>query len=53
MTPHVSGITTDTFRDRVGDILRNLRALEEGSELINVVGRRTDGPAARTKKESR
>jgi phosphoglycerate dehydrogenase-like enzyme len=39
MTPHVSGVTTDTFRGRVQDILRNLRALVEGRELINVVSR--------------
>lgn len=44
MTPHISGVTTDTFRGRVGDILRNLRALAEGGELINVVGWRVDTP---------
>ena len=49
MTPHLSGVTTDTFRGRVGDILRNLRALAEGGELINVVGRRTDRPTTVTR----
>jgi phosphoglycerate dehydrogenase-like enzyme len=37
MTPHLSGVTTDTFRGRVGDILRNLHALADGTQLINVV----------------
>ena len=49
MTPHVSGVTSDTFRGRVGDILRNLRALAEGADLINVVG----GRSAPKQKESR
>jgi phosphoglycerate dehydrogenase-like enzyme len=39
MTPHLSGVTTDTFRGRLGDILRNLHALAEGGELINIVAR--------------
>ena len=46
MTPHLSGVTSDTFRGRVGDILRNLHALSEGRELINVVSRRVDRPTA-------
>jgi phosphoglycerate dehydrogenase-like enzyme len=37
MTPHLSGVTSDTFRGRVDDILRNLNALSDGRELINVV----------------
>jgi phosphoglycerate dehydrogenase-like enzyme len=39
MTPHLSGVTTDTFRGRVADILRNVRALAQGGELLNVVAR--------------
>jgi phosphoglycerate dehydrogenase-like enzyme len=39
MTPHLSGVTTDTFRGRVADILRNINALADGTQLINVVSR--------------
>ena len=45
MTPHLSGVTTDTFRGRVGDICRNLHALAEGGELINVVARKVASAA--------
>ncbi|MEU4602688.1 2-hydroxyacid dehydrogenase [Kribbella sp. NPDC023972] len=37
LTPHVSGITRQTFLGRVQDIAANLKALAEGNELRNVV----------------
>ncbi|WP_163505672.1 2-hydroxyacid dehydrogenase [Fodinicola acaciae] len=37
MTPHVSGVTSDTFRARIGDIAENLRRLSQGEALLNVV----------------
>jgi phosphoglycerate dehydrogenase-like enzyme len=39
MTPHLSGLTTATFRGRVADIVRNLHALADSTDLINVVSR--------------
>jgi phosphoglycerate dehydrogenase-like enzyme len=37
LTPHLSGITRQTFRGRIHDIAANLTALAEGNELRNVV----------------
>jgi phosphoglycerate dehydrogenase-like enzyme len=37
LTPHLSGITQQTFRGRVHDIAANINALAEGNELHNVV----------------
>lgn len=37
MTPHVSGVTADTFRARIGDIADNLARLTRGEPLLNVV----------------
>lgn len=37
MTPHSSGITTDTFRGRVDDIAANIGRLVRGEPLHNVV----------------
>lgn len=37
LTPHVSGITRQTFLGRVHDIAANITALAEGNELRNVV----------------
>lgn len=39
MTPHSSGITTDTFRGRVDDIAANIGRLVRGEPLHNVVAR--------------
>ncbi|WP_395309672.1 2-hydroxyacid dehydrogenase [Mycobacterium sp. AMU20-3851] len=39
MTPHSSGITTDTFRGRVDDIAANIGRLLRGEPLRNVVRR--------------
>lgn len=38
LTPHISGVVRATFAARVGDIAANLRALRDGTELINLVG---------------
>lgn len=40
MTPHVSGVTRQTFADRVDDITANIRRLVAGETLENVVVRR-------------
>jgi phosphoglycerate dehydrogenase-like enzyme len=37
LTPHLSGITRQTFRGRIHDIAANINALAEGNELRNVV----------------
>lgn len=37
LTPHLSGITQQTFRGRIHDIAANLIALAEGNELRNLV----------------
>ncbi|WP_410791790.1 2-hydroxyacid dehydrogenase [Kribbella sp. C-35] len=37
LTPHLSGITQQTYRGRIHDIAANLTALAEGNELRNVV----------------
>ena len=37
MTPHSSGVTTDTFRGRVDDIAANIGRLGRGEQLRNVV----------------
>lgn len=37
LTPHLSGITQQTFRGRIHDIAANLTALAEGNELRNLV----------------
>ncbi|HWD82038.1 MAG TPA: 2-hydroxyacid dehydrogenase [Kribbella sp.] len=37
LTPHLSGITRETFRGRIEDIAANLHALADGNELRNVV----------------
>ncbi|TDW79624.1 2-hydroxyacid dehydrogenase [Kribbella sp. VKM Ac-2566] len=37
LTPHLSGITRQTFRGRIHDIAANLTALAEGNELRNLV----------------
>ncbi|GMA28558.1 2-hydroxyacid dehydrogenase [Arenivirga flava] len=37
MTPHISGVTTQTFRGRVRDIARNLQLLARGDDLERVV----------------
>jgi phosphoglycerate dehydrogenase-like enzyme len=37
MTPHSSGVTTDTFRGRVDDIAANIGRLARGESLRNVV----------------
>ena len=39
MTPHSSGITTDTFGGRTDDIAANIGRLARGEALHNVVGR--------------
>ncbi|WP_163795315.1 2-hydroxyacid dehydrogenase [Mycolicibacterium sediminis] len=39
MTPHSSGITTDTFRGRVDDVAANVGRLARGEPLRNVVTR--------------
>lgn len=39
MTPHSSGVTTDTFRGRVDDIAANVGRLGRGEPLHNVVTR--------------
>ncbi|TCC08358.1 2-hydroxyacid dehydrogenase [Kribbella soli] len=37
LTPHLSGITRQTFRGRIQDIAANITALAEGNELRNLV----------------
>ena len=37
LTPHLSGITRQTFRGRIHDIAANVNALAQGNELRNVV----------------
>jgi phosphoglycerate dehydrogenase-like enzyme len=37
LTPHLSGITRQTFRGRIHDIAANITALAEGNELRNLV----------------
>jgi phosphoglycerate dehydrogenase-like enzyme len=37
MTPHSSGVTTDTFRGRADDIAANIGRLGRGEQLRNVV----------------
>jgi phosphoglycerate dehydrogenase-like enzyme len=37
LTPHLSGITEQTFRGRIHDIAANITALAQGKELRNVV----------------
>jgi phosphoglycerate dehydrogenase-like enzyme len=37
MTPHSSGVTTDTFRGRADDVAANIGRLERGEPLRNVV----------------
>lgn len=37
LTPHLSGITRQTFRGRIHDIAANLTALAEGNELRNLI----------------
>ncbi|MFF0271681.1 2-hydroxyacid dehydrogenase [Kribbella sp. NPDC004536] len=37
LTPHLSGITRQTFRGRIEDIAANIHALANGNELRNVV----------------
>lgn len=37
LTPHLSGITRQTFRGRVQDIVANINALADGKELRNLV----------------
>ena len=37
LTPHTSGVTTETFRRRVADIAANITRLVEGQPLENVV----------------
>ncbi|HZC25972.1 MAG TPA: 2-hydroxyacid dehydrogenase [Actinopolymorphaceae bacterium] len=37
MTPHVSGVTTETFALRVADIAGNINRLADGAPLVNVV----------------
>jgi len=37
MTPHSSGVTRDTFIGRVDDIAANIRRLQRGEPLQNVV----------------
>lgn len=39
MTPHSSGITTDTFCGRVDDIAANIGRLLRGERLLNIVNR--------------
>jgi len=39
MTPHSSGVTTDTFRGRADDVAANIGRLERGEPLRNVVER--------------
>jgi phosphoglycerate dehydrogenase-like enzyme len=41
MTPHSSGVTTDTFAGRADDIAANIGRLARGEPLQNVVRRRT------------
>lgn len=37
MTPHISGVTRQTFAGRVRDITGNIRRLRDGRPLVNVV----------------
>ena len=37
MTPHISGVTRQTFEGRVREITANIRRLGEGKPLVNVV----------------
>lgn len=37
LTPHISGVTAETFRGRVGDIAANINRLVAGEPLRNVV----------------
>jgi phosphoglycerate dehydrogenase-like enzyme len=37
MTPHSSGVTSDTFAGRVDDIVANIGRLQRGEPLCNVV----------------
>ena len=37
MTPHSSGVTSDTFAGRVGDVAANIVRLQRGTPLRNVV----------------
>lgn len=37
MTPHVSGVTTETFARRVADIAGNINRLADGIPLVNVL----------------
>jgi phosphoglycerate dehydrogenase-like enzyme len=39
MTPHSSGVTTDTFIGRTDDITANIGRLARGETLRNVIGR--------------
>ena len=39
ITPHSSGVTRDTFLDRVDDITANIGRLQRGEPLHNVVSR--------------
>ncbi|MGV9799885.1 2-hydroxyacid dehydrogenase [Mycobacterium sp. NPDC003449] len=41
MTPHVSGVTTNTFAGRAGDIAANIGRLHRGEPLKNVVRTKT------------
>lgn len=40
MTPHSSGVTSDTFAGRADDIAANIGRLHRGEPLLNVVGTR-------------
>lgn len=44
MTPHSSGITTDTFRRRADDVAANIRRLADGEQLRDVVAGRATPP---------
>ena len=46
MTPHSSGITSDTFAGRADDIAANIGRLDRGEPLMNVVFGATDGRAS-------
>jgi phosphoglycerate dehydrogenase-like enzyme len=39
LTPHVSGLTAETYRGRIGDIVANISRLASGERLENVVVR--------------
>ncbi|MEQ4203855.1 2-hydroxyacid dehydrogenase [Actinopolymorpha sp. B9G3] len=43
LTPHVSGVTTETFTRRVADIAGNIDRLAAGDPLVNVVHGGDDG----------